>query len=46
MLEVANTYDPAIPLTENDAYINKVKDIMGAWREDLQRQMTEIRQSE
>jgi monovalent cation:H+ antiporter-2, CPA2 family len=46
MLEVANVYDPEIPLAENDAYINKVKEIMGPWRDSLALEMQEIRRSD
>jgi CPA2 family monovalent cation:H+ antiporter-2 len=45
MLDVASAYDPDIPLAENDAYIAKVREIMGPRREELARQMAEIRSS-
>lgn len=46
MLEVASAYDPGIPLVENEAYIQKVREIMGPRREQLAREMSEIRQSD
>lgn len=46
MVEVASSYKPNIPLSENDAYIKKVRDVMGAWREELEREMEEIRRSD
>lgn len=45
MLDVASAYDPDIPLAENDAYIQKVREIMGPRREVLAQQMAEIRNS-
>ena len=46
MLEVASAYDPDIPLAENDAYIQKVRETLGPWREQLAREMEEIRRSD
>lgn len=46
MIEVASAYDPDIPLAENDAYITKVRETLGPYREELARQMQDIRSSD
>tara|TARA_R110002020_G_scaffold47752_3_gene136099 strand:- start:4327 stop:6198 length:1872 start_codon:yes stop_codon:yes gene_type:complete len=46
MLEVASAYDPAIPLAENDAYIKKVRETLGPWRDKLAEEMQAIRRSD
>lgn len=43
MVEVADTYDPAIPVAENDAYVAKVRKILNEWGPELQKQMVDIR---
>ncbi|MEM9344840.1 MAG: cation:proton antiporter [Pseudomonadota bacterium] len=43
MIEVAPHYDPDIPPTQNQAYIDKVKMIRGPWTERLNALMSEIR---
>ena len=45
MVEVADVYDPAIPVAENEAYIAKVRKITGEWQPALHKQMEEIRGS-
>ncbi len=45
MIEVADVYDPAIPVAENKAYIAKVRKIMEEWQPQLQKEMEEIRGS-
>ncbi len=42
MLEVADAYDPAIPPSENEAYVARVREIRGPWQEELGRQMRDI----
>ena len=42
MLEVADLYDPAIPPTENEPYVARVKEIRGPWQDQLGKQMKEI----
>ncbi|AKI02937.1 Kef-type potassium/proton antiporter, CPA2 family [Hoeflea sp. IMCC20628] len=46
MIEVASSYNPDIPLSENDAYIKKVNEVMGSWRDELEREMEEIRRAD
>lgn len=46
MVEVADTYDPAIPVAENEAYVAKVRKIQSEWGPELQKRMMEIRNSE
>jgi CPA2 family monovalent cation:H+ antiporter-2 len=43
MIEVASVYDPDIPLHENEAYIQKVKEVMGPRRDELWQEMNKIR---
>ncbi|MDD9977965.1 MAG: cation:proton antiporter [Boseongicola sp.] len=43
MIELADVYDPDIPPTENQAYIDAVKEIRGPWQEELGQQMKDIR---
>ncbi len=42
MLEVADAYDPAIPVVDNEEYVARVREIRGPWQEDLGKQMAEI----
>lgn len=42
MIHVADAYDLSIPVLENQAYIDAVKDIRGPWQEDLGREMRAI----
>jgi CPA2 family monovalent cation:H+ antiporter-2 len=42
MLEVADAYDPAIPPSDNEAYVARVREIRGPWQEELGREMREI----
>jgi CPA2 family monovalent cation:H+ antiporter-2 len=42
MLEVADLYDPAIPPTENEPYVARVREIRGPWQEELGQKMKEI----
>ena len=42
MLEVADAYDPAIPPSDNEAYVTRVREIRGPWQEALGREMREI----
>ena len=43
MIELAGVYDPNIPPTENQAYIDAVKEIRGPWEEQLNERLMEIR---
>ena len=43
MVEVADAYDPEIPTTENQAYIDRVLETAGVRLEELSRRMDEIR---
>jgi CPA2 family monovalent cation:H+ antiporter-2 len=45
MVEVADVYDPAIPVAENEAYIAKVRKILDEWGPEMQKKMQEIRNS-
>ena len=45
MLEVADLYDPAIPPTENEAYVARVREIRGPWQDALGKKMQEILRS-
>ena len=42
MLEVADLYDPAIPASENEPYVARVREIRGPWQDELGREMKEI----
>lgn len=46
MIEVAPAFDPDIPPTENQAYIDKVKEIRGPWTDELNRKLNEIMSSD
>lgn len=43
MVEVADAYDPDIPATENEAYVERVREILGPWQDELGREMEAIR---
>ncbi len=45
MVEVADVYDPAIPVAENEAYVAKVRKILDEWGPEMQKKMQEIRNS-
>ncbi|MEM7752279.1 MAG: cation:proton antiporter [Pseudomonadota bacterium] len=45
MLEVADAYDPAIPPSENEAYVARVREIRGPWQEALSTEIQEILKS-
>ena len=42
MLEVADLYDPAIPASENEAYVARVREIRGPWQDELGKEMQDI----
>ncbi|MEM7719032.1 MAG: cation:proton antiporter [Pseudomonadota bacterium] len=42
MLEVADVYDTAIPATENEAYVARVREIRGPWQDQLGKEMRDI----
>ena len=42
MLEVADLYDPAIPPSENEAYVARVREIRGPWQDELGQRMAKI----
>lgn len=42
MVEVADAYDPAIPASENEAYVARVREIRGPWQDQLGQQMKDI----
>ena len=42
---VADVYDPAIPVAENEAYVAKVRKILDEWGPEMQEKMQEIRNS-
>lgn len=44
MLEVADSYDPALPLEKNDAYVARVKEMRGPWEQELGNRIREILQ--
>ncbi|WP_417433374.1 cation:proton antiporter [Hoeflea sp.] len=46
LLEVASAYNPDIPLAENDAYINKVKEAMVLRQGELSQEMRAIREAD
>ena len=46
MVEVADVYDPTIPIAENEAYVAKVRKVLNEWGPELQKKMTEIRNSD
>ncbi|MEO1238790.1 MAG: cation:proton antiporter [Pseudomonadota bacterium] len=43
MLEVADAYDINIPVMENEAYMARVREILGPWQDQLNAEMNEIR---
>lgn len=43
IVQLANHYDPATPIEQNAAYVSQVLEILGPWREELSREMNEIR---
>jgi CPA2 family monovalent cation:H+ antiporter-2 len=42
MITVADVYDLSIPPTENEAYLNRVREILGPWQEELREKMRAI----
>ena len=42
MIEVADAYDPAIPASENEAYVARVREIRGPWQDELNKKMMTI----
>ena len=46
MVELADAYDPAIPVMENEAYITRVREILGPREAELQEEMSRILQAE
>ena len=42
MIEVAEHYDPDIPLHENEAYMAKVRELREGWQADLESQIETI----
>ena len=42
MVEVADAYDLNIPPLENEAYIERVKEVLGPWQDELHKEMMEI----
>lgn len=46
MLEVADAYDPAIPASENEAYVARVREIRGPWQDALSAEIRDILKKE
>ncbi len=44
MLEVADSYDPALPLEKNDVYVARVKEMRGPWQQELSSRLRKILQ--
>jgi CPA2 family monovalent cation:H+ antiporter-2 len=42
MLLAAEHYDPAVPTTENEAYINRIREMRGDWEAELAGKMGAI----
>lgn len=42
MITVADVYDLSIPPTENEAYLNRVREILGPWQDELHEKMQAI----
>jgi CPA2 family monovalent cation:H+ antiporter-2 len=42
MIMVADVYDLSIPPTENEAYLNRVREILGPWQDELHEKMQAI----
>ncbi len=45
MIEVADVYRLDIPPTENEEYVARVREVLGAWQDDLGEEMREIREA-
>ncbi|MEM1272343.1 MAG: cation:proton antiporter [Pseudomonadota bacterium] len=45
MIEVADVYDPATPVTENEAYMERVRELLGVRRSELMKRMDTIRET-
>lgn len=45
MIDVADVYDPAIPVQENEAYVARVREILGPRVQQLQRRMGAIKET-
>ena len=43
MIEVADAYIPGVPAMENQEYIERVREVVGPWQDELGKEMTEIR---
>ena len=43
MIEVADAYDINVPVMENEEYMNRVREILGPWQDQLNAEMNEIR---
>ncbi len=46
MRQVADVFDSSVPATENEAYINKVLEIMGEREQELRDRMSKVREGE
>jgi len=42
MLELAEHYDPDVPVLENEVYMNKAREMIGEWEKDMSRKINEI----
>jgi monovalent cation:H+ antiporter-2, CPA2 family len=43
MIEVADAYIPGVPTMENKEYIERVREVVGPWQDELGKEMAEIR---
>lgn len=46
MIEMAQLYDPTIPVHENEEYVSRVRERRGAWEENFRTQMAKARAGE
>ena len=46
MISVADAYDPDIPAHKNEAYVARIREILGPWQEELMEKMVKVREDE
>ena len=46
MISVADVYDPDIPAHKNEAYVARIREVLGPWQEELMEKMVKLREEE
>jgi hypothetical protein len=46
LVEVADAFIPGVPVSQNDEYIRRIKEVLGPWQDELGAEIVAIRAAE